>query len=241
VRVLVIQHDHCSPPGPVGERFADRGYEVVLHPVVDEASFDQPNVTGAFPDVTAFDAVVAMGAPWSTYDHGSIGNWVVPETEQLQAADRAGVPVLGICFGGQLLATAHGGTVARSPEPEIGWVEVSSDEERLVPSGQWFQWHYDRWTLPEGATEVARNPAASQAFVLRRNLGVQFHPELTSAMLTLWLENGGWAEATAFGCDPEVLLSRTRALDAAARTRAHALVDGFLDRVAASALTAPVA
>ncbi len=241
MRVLVVQHDHCSPPGPVAERFLDRGYDVVLHPVVDEAAFHAPNVTTEFPDFTAFDAVVAMGAPWSAYDHGLIGSWVLPEIEQLRAADDTGVPVLGICFGGQLLATAHGGTVARSPEPELGWTEVESDDQRLLPAGEWFQWHYDRWTLPEGAQEVARNHAASQAFVLRRNLAVQFHPELTSAMLTLWLDNGGRAEASTVGRDPETLLSRTRELDPVARLRAHALVDGFLDRVAAPDHKTPVA
>jgi GMP synthase-like glutamine amidotransferase len=225
----------------VAERLLDRGYDVVLHPVVDEAAFHAPNVDSRFPDFTDFDAVVAMGAPWSAYDHGLIGKWVLPEIDQLRAADDAGVPVLGICFGGQLLATAHGGTVARSPRPELGWEDVTSDDESLLPSGQWFQWHYDRWTLPAEAQEVARNDAASQAFVLRRNLAVQFHPELTSAMLTLWLENGGATEAAALGRDPETLLARTRALDTVARSRAHALVDGFLARVAASESASAIA
>jgi GMP synthase-like glutamine amidotransferase len=236
MRVLVVQHDHCSPPGPVAERLTDRGYETVLHSVVEKAAFHAPNVASSFPDFTDFDAVLAMGAPWSAYDHGLIGRWVLPEIDQLRAADAAGVPVMGICFGGQLLAAAHGGAVTRSPRPELGWTEVRSDDETLVPSGPWFQWHYDRWTLPRDAREVARNDAASQAFVLRRNLAVQFHPELTSSMLTGWFDNGGRAEAAAFGRDPEQLLARTRELEEAARSRAHALVDDFVDRVATAPL-----
>jgi GMP synthase-like glutamine amidotransferase len=227
----VIQHDHASPLGPVAERFVERGFDLTMHPVVPEESFHAPGVSTEFPDFTRFDAVVPMGAPWSAYDE-VIGSWVVPEIEQLRRADAAGVPVLGICFGGQLLAAAHGGSVLSSSSPEIGWADVESDDDSLVPSGAWFQWHYDRWELPPHARELARNPASSQAFVLRRNLAVQFHPELTSGMLAGWLGNGGAGKAASFGLDPEELLAATREREDAARTRAHRLVDGFLDGVA---------
>jgi GMP synthase-like glutamine amidotransferase len=173
-----------------------------------------------------------MGAPWSAYDHGLIGSWVLPEIEQLKRADQVGVPVLGICFGGQLLAAAHGGAVIASDHPELGWTEVGTDDDTLVPGGRWFQWHYDRWEMPEAAREVARNDAASQAFVLRRNLALQFHPELTSAMLAGWLGNGGGPKARDLGKDPEELLEHTRAVEDDSRRRAHLLVDGFLDVVA---------
>jgi GMP synthase-like glutamine amidotransferase len=230
MQLLVIQHDHASPLGPVAERFVERGFELTMHSVVPKTSFLAPGVETEFPDFTRFDAVVPMGAPWSAYDE-IIGSWVRPEIEQLRQADQAGVPVLGICFGGQLLATAHGGSVTASTRPEIGWSDVDSDDD-VVPSGPWFQWHYDRWDLPPAACEVARNCAASQAFVLRRNLAVQFHPELTSSMLAGWLGNGGASKATAAGLDPDMLLVATRAMEADARVRAHRLVDGFLDIVA---------
>jgi GMP synthase-like glutamine amidotransferase len=230
--VLVVQHDHLSPLGPVAERFADRGYDLVFHLVVDADHHRAPGVTTSFPDFTVFDAVVAMGAPWSAYDQPLIGSWVLPEMDRLREADTAGVPVLGICFGGQLLAAVHGGSVAASPAPEIGWTDVRTDDEALVPGGRWFQWHYDRWTLPPDAVEVARNSAASQAFVLRRNLAVQFHPELTAAMLAGWLDNGGAAGASRLGLDPAELLAATRREAANAARRAHLLVDAFVDRVA---------
>ena len=97
MRVLVVQHDHCSPPGPVAERFHDRGYDVVLHTVVEEAAFHAPNVATGFPDFTDFDAVLAMGAPWSAYDHRLIGRWVLPEIDQFRAADAW--PLLGFPGG----------------------------------------------------------------------------------------------------------------------------------------------
>ena len=83
--------------------------------------------------------IIPMGAPWSVYDQEAIGTWVPTELAMLREAHDQQVPVLGICFGGQLLAAAHGGSVSRSPAPEIGWVEVKSDNDGLVPSGFWFQ------------------------------------------------------------------------------------------------------
>jgi GMP synthase-like glutamine amidotransferase len=227
MQLLVIQHDHASPLGPVAERFVERGFDLTMHPVVPESSFLAPGVETDFPDFTRFDAVVSMGAPWSAYDE-SIDSWVRPEIEQLRRADEAGVPVFGICFGGQLLAATHGGSVIPSSMPEIGWAEVCSDDDALVPFGPWFQWHYDRWELPHDAHEVARNDSSSQAFILRRNLAVQFHPELTTTMLAGWLGNGGSEKAASAGLDPAKLLTETRQREEAARVRAHRLVDGFL-------------
>jgi len=232
MRALIIQHDHISPPGPVGERFVDLGYDLTLHEVVPEDFFHTPGVPSALPDLTDFDVVVPMGAPWSAYDHHLIGSWLLPEIEALRMADSAGLPIFGICFGGQLLATTHGGEVVRSPRPELGWVDVLSDDDSLVPGGPWFQWHCDRWRLPPEATEVARNAAASQAFVLRRNLAVQFHPELTSPMLVGWIENGGAAELERADVNADMLVADTQARDEKSRRRAHRLVDAFLTRVA---------
>ena len=232
MKLLVIQHDHASPLGHVAERFVDRGFDLTMHTVVPQDSFATPGVVTDFPDFTDFDAVVPMGAPWSTYDHELIGSWVVPELEQLRQADQAGVPVFGICFGGQLLATALGGSVAPSSTAEIGWYDVQTDERDLVPEGPWFQWHYDGWRLPPGAREVARNASSSQAFVLRGNLAVQFHPELTGTMLAGWLGNGGDLKAREAGFDTDELVRQTHAREGEARVRAHRLVDGFLDRVA---------
>ena len=155
----------------------DRGFDLVVHQVVREDRFLSPDVEIEFPDPTDFDAIIPMGAPWSVYDHEAIGTWVPAELTMLRDAHHHEVPVLGICFGGQMLAAAHGGSVARSAAPEIGWVNIDSDDESLVPSGSWFQWHYDRWQLPQHAQEVARNANSSQAFVLGRNLAVQFIPK----------------------------------------------------------------
>jgi GMP synthase-like glutamine amidotransferase len=232
MRALVIQHDHVSPPGPVGRRLEECGYELDLHLVVEKDDFHHPHLHNPFPGIDGVDLVVSMGAPWSAYDEASVGPWVSDELDLLRRADWLGVPVLGICFGGQLLAAAHGGAVRRSDEAEIGWVEVDTDDPSLVPTGPWFQWHFDRWEVPPEATEVARNEVASQAFRLRRNLAVQFHPELTTSMLDGWLANGGDANARSVGIDVDDMRQRTVRGEEQSGQRAAALVDAFLDRIA---------
>jgi GMP synthase-like glutamine amidotransferase len=228
----MIQHDHICTPGSVGERFTDRGCDLVLHQVVPETHFRSPNVETQFPEPTNFDVIITMGAPWSVYDHETIGSWVLPELAMLRDAHVDHVPVFGICFGGQLLAAAHGGSVSRSAAPELGWVDIESDDESLVPGGEWFQWHYDRWDLPDAATELARNANSSQAFILGRNLAVQFHPEMNSAILASWMATGGAEEMDRLGLNVDELVRQTDERDASNRERAHKLVDLFLDHVA---------
>ena len=232
MRVLFVQQDHVSPVGPVGAQFEARGYDVEEFLVVPEDRFHEPNVDAVFPDPTAYDAIVPMGAPWSVYDETTIGAWVLEELTFLRRAHEAGVPVLGICFGGQALAAALGGSVERAPEAEVGWYSIETDRPDLVESGPWFEWHHDRWQAPPGSAVIARTPVAEQAYVIGRSLGVQFHPELTPSMLQGWLDNGGATYLEAHGEDPAEMLRRTVETADAAQGRSRRLVDRFLDQVA---------
>jgi GMP synthase-like glutamine amidotransferase len=229
-RLLVIGHDYLETAGSIEGRFAERGYAIESLQVVPPDRFDDPGVEVDLPDPREYDAVLVLGARWSAYSD-EVASWVKPELELLRTADEAGVPVFGICFGGQMLATAHGGVVERAPLPEIGPHVVTG-----VPAvaGIWTQWHYDRFVPPAGATVVGANAAAPQAFVLRRNLAVQFHPEIDAAGLRAWLVDGGEADALRLGLDPEILVEHVRSLDPDVRVRAAALVDWFLDEVASS-------
>jgi GMP synthase-like glutamine amidotransferase len=199
---------------------------------VPEADFSEPNVVREFPNLADYDVIVPMGAPWGAWDDDRIGNWLAPELEFITKAIDQDVPIFGICFGGQLLARALGGSVAPGPKPEIGWTVVHTDRPDLVSVGPWFQFHYDRWTVPATALEVARNSAASQAFTYARNLGVQFHPELTTEMLSGWLNNGGRDLVINDGQDPDVLLAHTEAEQLNAKERTNQLVDAFLSDIA---------
>jgi len=227
-RLLLVAHDHLSPGGAVQARFEERGYDVTHLLVVPEDRFEDPGVEVAFPDPREYDALMVLGAKWSVYAD-EVASWVKPELELLRNADEAGVPVFGICFGGQMLAQAHGGSVTASPAPEIGLHAVQGE---TAVDGLWFEWHYDRFVPPPDATVIGRNAAAPQAFVLRRNLGVQFHPEVEVEGLLGWLSGGGREGAESLGLDVDVLVEHVRATDPAIRARAAALVDHFLDEVA---------
>ena len=109
--------------------------------------------------------------------------------EWLRAADAAGVPVLGICFGAQALAAALGGSVHRLAKPEVGWVTVETRDPDRLPAGPWMAWHEDGFTLPPLAYELASNAFGVQAFCHCRHLAVQFHPEVTPAIVADWARN----------------------------------------------------
>ncbi len=231
MKALVIQHDHVSPTGPVGRRLEHHGFEITEFLVVPEDLFSTPNITVEFPHFDDFDLIVPLGAPWGAWDNACIGNWLEPELELVKNAVSASKPVLGICFGGQLIARAMGGTVGPAPQFEIGWTNIWSDRPELVSNGPWFQFHYDRFTVPPGAVEIARNPAAPQAFTINKTLAVQFHPELEAPGLKGWLDWGGDKKVLEDGQDPVVMMRQTEAEEADARARTFALVDAFIDQV----------
>ena len=232
MKALFIQHDHVSPTGPVAERLRYHGYETIEKQVVPVEKFKTPNdVQFEFPNLDDYDLIVPMGAPWGAWDDACIGNWLQPELDWVREAVSSGKPVLGICFGGQLVARAMGGSVAKGPQCEIGWKTIWSDRPEIVSNGPWFQFHYDRWVVPPGAIEIARNPIASQAFIINRTLALQFHPEIDAAALTGWLEWGGDKNVIEDGQDPDIMMAQTAAENDAAVARTYALIDGFIEHV----------
>lgn len=230
-RALVICHSVHEGAGRVGQRLSERGYEIEPFVVVSDPTTPVSHVP--FPGYDGYDLIATMGAPWSVYDTDSIGTWIDRELDLLRGAHAAGVPILGVCFGAQALAAALGGTVSRAPQPEIGWYYVET-ETSWISAGPWFQWHSDRFTVPDGATELARSALAPQAFRHHRSLGVQFHPEVDGDIVSDWLDGRlrTDAEFAAAGADPVAISSSATAMVESSLPAADRLVDGFLDFVA---------
>jgi GMP synthase-like glutamine amidotransferase len=205
--VLIRQHVASAPPGLLAEWLDARGipYEV-------SRSWED----GAAPDPSAYAFVVSLGhtsGPCDTHDPA-----VVEELELLRTAVARDVPVLGLCFGGEALAAVLGARVERSPTPELGWREIETDDPDAIPPGPWLEWHFERFSTPPGATELARTGAATQAFRLGPHLAVQFHPEATVEIVEGWAEHDG----------VQASLDASPERRAAAREAAFRLFDAFL-------------
>lgn len=237
MRVLFIEHDHISLGGPIWRSLEKHGYEIERFLIVPESNYDNPNIEVIFPNFNEYDLLVPMGAPYGAYEDDRIGNWLLPELEKLKQAHNDGIPILGICFGGQLMARALGGSVAKAPKAEVGWIEIESNDKTLIPTGPWFAYHWDRWMTPKGAIEIAKTEGANQAFVMGRTLALQFHPEVDPEVLEAWLAmEGGCAEVEAEGVDVEQLRSQTKSIQPASDKRTYDLVDTFLRRVATASV-----
>jgi GMP synthase-like glutamine amidotransferase len=140
--------------------------------------------------------------------------WLRDETRWLGELLESDVPTLGVCLGSQLIARAAGAEVGRLAAPEIGWSEVELTEAgtadpvlSVLPTRfDAFQWHHYGHGLPEGAVELARNPASLQGFRLGERLwGVQFHPEVTEPQVNGWI-----GDVSDPAPDPEGLRAETR-------------------------------
>lgn len=229
MRVLFVHHDANSGDGHVGRAFAELGAEVVTHQVC--AAPSSPVGSPVFPDPSGLDRIVLFGSRWSV-DDPQVAHWVEPEVGFIRQADSAGIPILGLCFGGQVLAAALGGTVGRTEYPEIGWFDVDVNDAGAaagIETGPWLQWHFDAFTVPPGGTELARSRAGAQAFALGPHLGLQYHPEADRNVLEGWMVDD-LDQLAAAGLDPDALLAGADAHFDAAAERARRLVHRFCVR-----------
>jgi GMP synthase (glutamine-hydrolysing) len=183
--VLVLQHLHADGPAYLATWLRRQGVPFEVRNA--EAGQD---FRAAAAD---YAALAVLGGEMSANDPLPS----LREAEQLILdAMRCGVPVLGHCLGGQLMAKALGAPITQSPLPEIGWHPV-----RLLPhdgTRAWFgdgteavvfQWHYDVFGLPPGAQQLATSDSCpQQAFGIGPHLAMQFHVELDEAKLKAWTE-----------------------------------------------------
>jgi GMP synthase-like glutamine amidotransferase len=220
LRALILQHEEPTPPGYVTEWLAGHDADVdTIRIDIDDREVDP----------AGYDLIVSLGSEFAAFDDSK--PFVAREAKLMRTAIDADVPVLGLCFGGQMLARVLGGEVFRGERSEIGWLPVRSQDPELVPHGPWFQWHFDSFTLPPGATQVAESDVGPQAFVAGRSLGLQFHPEVTTEIMDDWVREYRH-ELDADGVDPDALLEETKRLAHESRARALQLFERYLHDIA---------
>jgi GMP synthase-like glutamine amidotransferase len=222
MRLIALQHQSDAPPGLLADWARERGLELRVV---------RPDLGEPLPGPGEADLIAVLGS----HEVAVRGqrDWVDRELEWLAGAGRASVPVLGICFGAQALAVALGGARRRAPRLEVGWVKVSG----AVEAGPWFAWHEDAIEPPPDATVLAHNRAGVQAFSVGRHIGLQFHPEVTPAIVDSWAARGVIDLASA-GISRAGIVEETQRLAPAAAKAARRVFDGFLRR--APTLAPPV-
>ena len=191
MRVLVLQHIACEPPGVYEDVLRERDAELI-RVELDEGE--------PIPD-TPVDAIVAMGGPMSVNDEAALP-WLADEKRYVAAAVRRGTPFWGVCLGVQLLASSLGARVYQGEVPEVGLLAVELTDEAAddpvfgaVPSPLvTLQWHGDTFDLPHGAVRLAGSPAyPNQAFRFANAYGVQFHLEVSTEMAREWADVPAYA------------------------------------------------
>lgn len=184
--VLIILHQESSTPGRVGNGLRALGFPLDIR---------RPRFGDPLPDtMDEHSGAVIFGGPMSANDDE---DYLHREIDWIGVPLRDKAPFLGICLGAQMLAMHLGSRVGPNPE---GLVEVGYYPIRPTPAGiaccahwpgQVYHWHVEGFALPGGATLLAEGDVfPCQAFQLGRAYGVQFHPDVTYAMMHRWTTRG---------------------------------------------------
>lgn len=185
--ILIVLHQEHSTPGRVGRLLAERGHVLDIR---------RPRFGDPLPDTLAEHAgAVIFGGPMSANDPD---DFVKAEIDWIDIPLKEAKPFLGLCLGAQMLAKHMGADVWEHPEgrAEIGYYPLLPTEagERLSdrlhepwPSHV-YHWHREGFDCPRGAEILATgDDFPTQAIqVGEKAFGLQFHPEVTHAMICRW-------------------------------------------------------
>ena len=189
-KILVIQHNDDDNLNDLAQPFVEAGLEIVQwHAAKTAAPVDS---------LDGFSGLVSLGAFAGVEDETETP-WMPFERKLIETALEQEMPVLGLCFGSQLLASVAGAEVGKSGRPEVGWYQVQMSDDAandplmsvLGPEPEVIQYHYDtfNWqTLPENLTILATGGGMNQAFRVGKNAwGTQFHIEMNLPTMLGWI------------------------------------------------------
>ena len=190
----IIQNDPEVPPGNIAETLDEWGVLHVIH---------HPYQADPLPELRDISALIVLGGAMGANDDAR-HPFLYDLKILIRSAVQAGIPYLGVCLGGQLLAATLGAQVISNRWEELGSLAIhlngNGRDDRLFrglsDTISTFQWHHDSFDLPEGALLLAGSPVCPhQAFrVGERAWGLQFHPEVTEEIIRDWC---AWDRETA--------------------------------------------
>ncbi len=225
--IVVLRNEPDAPAGYLGDALDRRGWswQTVRLDAGDPLPLPQ-DVSG----------VAVLGGAMGAYDEESFP-FLADEKRFLRACAETGVPVLGICLGCQLLADALGGSAYLAGSAEVVFEPIDlTAAGRSVPvvaameGRRVIRFHQDTFDLPPGAELLATGGGFLQAFRFGSAVGIQPHPEVTPALLSMWFGHDSARElAFRAGTDPDELGAIFAAAEAEAEATAQAVFDAWLD------------
>lgn len=224
--ILVIENDSRDPVGILGDAIAARGLTTKVV---------RPHAGDSIPAPTEFGGLVVLGGSQGAYE-AHIHPYLDDEMEAIRTAVAAGLPVLGICLGSQLIAHALGGRAYLADRPEAGVIaptitaEGADDPVAELIARPVLTFHQDTFDVPANATVIARSDRFIQAFRCGSALAIQPHPEVRVEDVEHWVETS--SIPTRAGTDShELLATMRRTVDSG---DAMALFDAWLDEIDAT-------
>lgn len=160
-----------------------------------DISYTQLFNNDRLPEFKELDLLIVLGGPMSVNDEDAFP-WLRIEKQFIREAVQEGIPILGICLGAQLIASAMGARIYKHAHKEIGWFDIEAAPYRencfrfpeRCPA---FHWHGETFVLPPGGVHLARSRGCeNQAFQIGRHvIGLQFHLETTPESIQALVDN----------------------------------------------------
>lgn len=226
MRVLAVVHQ------------ADAGLGVFAGPVAErENELAEWTPSEAPPPEALPDAAIVLGGGMHP-DQEAEHPWLQDEKRFLGRLLEARTPTLGVCLGAELLAEVAGAPSQRMAAPVVGWREIAlsgAAAEDPVLGGlparfTAFEWHSYETPLPAGAVPLAHDGERVEAFRLGRAWAIQFHAEVTDAIVSGWIDRYREDEdLVAAGLDPTPLREETRRRIGRSNEVGAAICGRFLD------------